>query len=171
MSIALTMHRERQQRLARMHARTVPDTGINLRNGRTPPRLPPVQKGFPITAQFLMSYRFPFALVMADILSKASVMKRAPVTTDAIISATARQFGVSVDQIKSRIKTNTIVFPRQIAMFLAKDLAGKSLPEIGRRFGRDHSTVLHAVRKIRFLSTYPEVAYQISAIRNVLGVA
>ena len=46
-------------------------------------------------------------------------------------------------------RARTVVVPRQIGMYLAKKLTSRSLPEIGRRFGgRDHSTVLHAVRKI-----------------------
>ena len=49
----------------------------------------------------------------------------------------------------SNRRTRTIVKPRQVAMYLAKMMTPRSLPEIGRRFGgRDHTTVLHAVRKI-----------------------
>jgi chromosomal replication initiator protein len=50
-------------------------------------------------------------------------------------------------------RTANVVRPRQIAMYLAKTLTLRSLPEIGRRFGgRDHTTVLHAVRKIETLA-------------------
>jgi chromosomal replication initiator protein len=46
-------------------------------------------------------------------------------------------------------RARSIVMPRQVGMYLAKKMTSRSLPEIGRRFGgRDHSTVLHAVRKI-----------------------
>jgi chromosomal replication initiator protein len=56
------------------------------------------------------------------------------------------------DLLSSR-RTAVVVKPRQIAMYLAKTLTLRSLPEIGRRFGgRDHTTVLHAVRKIESLS-------------------
>ena len=56
------------------------------------------------------------------------------------------------DILSSR-RTAVVVKPRQVAMFLAKTLTMRSLPEIGRRFGgRDHTTVLHAVRKIEGLS-------------------
>ena len=55
------------------------------------------------------------------------------------------------DLLSSR-RTANVVRPRQIAMYLAKMLTPRSLPEIGRRFGgRDHTTVLHAVRKIEAL--------------------
>ena len=57
--------------------------------------------------------------------------------------------GVSLSDLKSRRRTAGVVKPRQIAMFLAKDMTNQSLPDIGRRFGgRDHTTVLHAVHKI-----------------------
>lgn len=56
-----------------------------------------------------------------------------------------------VDLLSDR-RTHKVVLPRQVAMYLAKTLTLKSLPEIGRRFGgRDHTTVLHAVRKITAL--------------------
>ncbi|MBA8899254.1 chromosomal replication initiator protein [Phyllobacterium sp. P30BS-XVII] len=61
----------------------------------------------------------------------------------------ARHYNVSKQDLLSNRRTRTIVKPRQIAMYLAKMLTPRSLPEIGRRFGgRDHTTVLHAVRKI-----------------------
>ena len=64
----------------------------------------------------------------------------------------ARHFNVSKADLLSSRRTRTIVRPRQIAMYLAKVLTPRSLPEIGRRFGgRDHTTVLHAVRKIESL--------------------
>lgn len=61
----------------------------------------------------------------------------------------ARHYNVSKVELLSDRRTRTIVKPRQIAMYLSKVLTMRSLPEIGRRFGgRDHTTVLHAVRKI-----------------------
>ena len=64
----------------------------------------------------------------------------------------ARHYNVSKADLLSGRRTRTIVRPRQIAMYLAKVLTPRSLPEIGRRFGgRDHTTVLHAVRKIEGL--------------------
>jgi chromosomal replication initiator protein len=60
----------------------------------------------------------------------------------------ARQYNVSRSDLLSSRRTANVVRPRQIAMYLAKTLTLRSLPEIGRRFGgRDHTTVLHAVRK------------------------
>jgi chromosomal replication initiator protein len=65
----------------------------------------------------------------------------------------ARHYNVSKTDLLSNRRTRTIVKPRQIAMYLAKVMTPRSLPEIGRRFGgRDHTTVLHAVRKIEDLA-------------------
>src|SRR3954447_17464451 len=64
----------------------------------------------------------------------------------------ARQYNVSRSDLLSSRRTANVVRPRQVAMYLAKTLTLRSLPEIGRRFGgRDHTTVLHAVRKIEAL--------------------
>ena len=65
----------------------------------------------------------------------------------------ARQYNVSRADLLSSRRTANVVRPRQVAMYLAKILTLRSLPEIGRRFGgRDHTTVLHAVRKIENLA-------------------
>ncbi len=73
------------------------------------------------------------------------------------------------DILSSR-RTATVVRPRQIAMYLAKSLTLRSLPEIGRRFGgRDHTTVLHAVRKIEgMVTTDQELAGEIDHLKRML---
>jgi chromosomal replication initiator protein len=66
-----------------------------------------------------------------------------------IIRIVAEHSGITKQDILSSRRTANVVLPRQVAMYLAKTLTLRSLPEIGRRFGgRDHTTVLHAVRKI-----------------------
>ena len=71
------------------------------------------------------------------------------VKIDDILRIISKHFGVSRGDILSQRRNRSIVWPRQIGMFLAKSLTARSLPEIGRRFGgRDHTTVLHAIRKI-----------------------
>ncbi len=71
------------------------------------------------------------------------------VKIDDILRIVSKHFGVSRGDILSQRRNRSIVWPRQIGMFLAKSLTSRSLPEIGRRFGgRDHTTVLHAIRKI-----------------------
>jgi chromosomal replication initiator protein len=64
----------------------------------------------------------------------------------------SRHYNVSRSDLLSARRTANVVRPRQVAMYLAKTMTLRSLPEIGRRFGgRDHTTVLHAVRKIEHL--------------------
>lgn len=66
-----------------------------------------------------------------------------------ILNVVAGHFNLSRSEFLSRRRTKNLVFPRQIAMFLAKELTIWSLPAIGRKFGgMDHTTILHAVRKI-----------------------
>ena len=71
------------------------------------------------------------------------------VTIDSIQKAVAEQFGLRVTEIKAKNNSRAIVYPRQIAMYLAKHLTEASLPEIGRQFGgKHHTTVMHSVDKI-----------------------
>ena len=71
------------------------------------------------------------------------------ITFDAIQKAVAEQFGLRVTEIKQKSNSRAIVFPRQIAMFLAKQMTEASLPEIGRQFGgKHHTTVMHSIGKI-----------------------
>jgi chromosomal replication initiator protein len=82
----------------------------------------------------------------------------------------ARQYNVSRSDLLSSRRTANVVRPRQVAMYLAKVLTLRSLPEIGRRFGgRDHTTVLHAVRKIENLvGNDSALAEEIEALKRQL---
>ncbi len=84
--------------------------------------------------------------------------------------AVSRHYNVSRTELLSNRRTRTIVRPRQIAMYLAKVLTPRSLPEIGRRFGgRDHTTVLHAVRKIEGLSESDKIlAREIELLKRLI---
>jgi chromosomal replication initiator protein len=71
------------------------------------------------------------------------------VTIESIQKSVAEQFGLRLVEIKAKNNARAIVYPRQIAMYLAKHLTEASLPEIGRQFGgKHHTTVLHSVEKI-----------------------
>ncbi len=82
----------------------------------------------------------------------------------------ATHYSVSRADILSSRRTATVVKPRQVAMFLAKQLTLRSLPEIGRRFGgRDHTTVLHAVRKIEGLcASNPSLREELELLKRML---
>lgn len=80
--------------------------------------------------------------------ASAAAAARRP-SIEQIQRACAAHYGVSRSDILSAGRTKDIVRPRQVAMYLAKTLAQRSLPEIGRRFGgRDHTTALHSFQKI-----------------------
>src|ERR1700720_3376117 len=96
----------------------------------------------------------PVTLEMAEREVRDLVRPQEPkrIKIEDIQRVVARQYNVSRSDLLSSRRTANVVRPRQVAMYLAKTLTLRSLPEIGRRFGgRDHTTVLHAVRKIEAL--------------------
>lgn len=71
------------------------------------------------------------------------------VTIDAIQKGVAERFNIKQSQLKEKSNTKKIVYPRQVAMYLVKELTDASLPEIGRAFGgKHHTTVIHSINKI-----------------------
>jgi chromosomal replication initiator protein len=74
------------------------------------------------------------------------------ITIDQIQRKVSDYFGIKLSELKAKNRTKAVAFPRQIAMYLCRQLTHASLSEIGRAFGgKDHTTVLHAVDKIRSL--------------------
>jgi chromosomal replication initiator protein len=114
----------------------------------------------------------PVTMEMAELAVRDLVRPQEPkrVKIEDIQRTVARHFNVSRSDMLSSRRTANVVRPRQIAMYLAKTLTLRSLPEIGRRFGgRDHTTVLHAVRKIESLSdTDKALADEIEALKRML---
>lgn len=97
----------------------------------------------------------PLSLETAEQAIRDLIRMREPkrVKIEDIQKLVASHYSISRPDILSSRRTATVVRPRQIAMYLSKVLTLRSLPEIGRRFGgRDHTTVLHAVRKIETLA-------------------
>jgi hypothetical protein len=88
-----------------------------------------------------------------------------------IIKETASAHQMGVADMLSQSRRREYVLPRQIAMYLAKTMTDQSLPEIGRRMGgRDHTTILHGVRKIRaLLDTDRMVAARVAGLRRAIG--
>lgn len=84
--------------------------------------------------------------VIRDLLQGAEPRR---IKIEDILRIVSRHYGVSRSDLLSQRRHRSVVWPRQIGMYLAKQMTQRSLPEIGRRFGnRDHTTVLHAIRKI-----------------------
>jgi chromosomal replication initiator protein len=103
---------------------------------------------------------------LADIL-RASDRK---VTIDEIIRKVADHYNLRLSDMLSPRRARSVARPRQVAMFLSKMLTSKSLPEIGRRFGgRDHTTVIHAVRRIEELKAIDnQIAEDVELLRRML---
>lgn len=83
-----------------------------------------------------------------DILPNLGEQDKPAVTIEIIQRHIARHYSLKLSDLKSRNNTQKIVAPRQIAMYLARTLTEASLPEIGRKFGKHHSTVMHACNKV-----------------------
>ncbi|MDC9701605.1 MAG: chromosomal replication initiator protein DnaA [Alphaproteobacteria bacterium] len=80
----------------------------------------------------------------------------------------AKHFNISRQELISSRRSRAIVYPRQICMYLAKTMTDRSLPEIGRRFGgRDHTTVLHAIRKIENMKQDEVISRKIDLLRQM----
>jgi len=126
--------------------------------------------------QLLVQHRFSEGPVNMDAVEKmlghlvqASEQRR--VRVEDIQKVVSRHYNVSKNDLLSNRRTRVIVRPRQIAMYLSKILTPRSLPEIGRRFGgRDHTTVLHAVRKIEsMLKEDPKLAQEIELLKRLIN--
>jgi len=92
----------------------------------------------------------PITLEMSkDILKDILVDKSREVTVEDIQKTVAHHFNIKVSDIRSAKRLKALILPRQIAMYLSRQLTECSYPEIGERFGgKDHSTIIHAIRKI-----------------------
>lgn len=92
------------------------------------------------------------------------------VTIEEIQRKVAEHYNIRLTDMSSARRSRQVARPRQVAMYLAKLLTPRSLPEIGRRFGgRDHTTVMHAVRQIeRLIVEDPQIADDVAALRRKL---
>jgi chromosomal replication initiator protein len=86
--------------------------------------------------------------VLADLYPVRASQRPAPLTVEAIQEITAAAFGLSLEELLSSSRATRLAWPRQVAMYLAREHTGETLPAIGARFaGRNHTTVLHACRR------------------------
>jgi len=113
----------------------------------------------------------PITLAMAkDNLKDILVDKRKEITVELIQKNVADHFNLKVADLKSDKRLKTFVQARQVAIWLCRDLTSASYPDIGSRFGgKDHSTVIHATKKIdRLMGEDPQLASMIETIRNTI---
>ncbi len=84
-------------------------------------------------------------IVLRDLLGT----KKRVITIEDVQEAVATRFHVKIHDLKSKRRTKTLVYPRQIAMYLSRELTNASYPEIGRDFGgKDHTTIIHAWKQV-----------------------
>ncbi len=103
--------------------------------------------------------------ILKDVFSQTRV-----ITVDKIQNVVSNYFNIALSEMLSQRRSRPLARPRQIAMYLAKKMTSRSLPEIGRRFAnRDHTTVIHAVKTITRLSEQDdEMKKNISQIKSLL---
>ena len=92
----------------------------------------------------------PITLDMArNVLKDILIEKNRELSVEEIIKKVSQHYGIKISDIKSSKRLKTVVLPRQVAMYLSRQLTSSSYPEIGDRFGgKDHSTIIHAINKI-----------------------
>jgi len=118
--------------------------------------------------------RQPVDLSLAEIVLKDLMPdgNASQITAATIMAQTAQYFSLTVDDLCGGSRSRVLVTARQIAMYLCRELTDLSLPKIGQQFGgRDHTTVMHADRKIRTLmaekrSVYNQVTELTTRIRT-----
>ena len=103
--------------------------------------------------------------ILKDVFSQIRV-----ITVDKIQNTVSNYFNIPLNEMLSQRRSRPLARPRQIAMYLAKKMTTRSLPEIGRRFAnRDHTTVIHAVKTITRLSEQDdEMKKNINQIKSLL---
>jgi chromosomal replication initiator protein len=118
--------------------------------------------GKPVTAE-----------VAEEAIGNRSAVGDRRVTIEEIQKKTSEFYKLDLREMQSTRRARQVARPRQVAMFLARELTSRSLPDIGRRFGgRDHTTVLHACRRIEALRKMdPLLQQEVDFLRNVLGRA
>ena len=105
-----------------------------------------------------------------DVLSDLLRTNERKVTIDEIQKKVALHYSIKLSDMSSIRRAKQVVLPRQVAMYLAKKLTTFSLPEIGKNFGgRDHTTVLHAVRKVEeLIDTDANIAEDVRLLTQIL---
>lgn len=114
----------------------------------------------------------PVTLAMArEVLKDILVEKNRDISIEEIQKVVAAHFSVKVSDLKSPKRLKALVLPRQIAMYLSRQLTSSSYPEIGERFGgKDHSTIIHAIKKIeRQMEEDFHLRSLINTVRNGLA--
>ena len=162
-----------RQRIAALPAVEVPEAVIDYLAARITRNIRELEGALNKLLAYAALTGVPITLALAE--ERLADMVRGAhrrVTIDEIQRAVCAHYRLDRAEMGSKRRVRTVVRPRQIAMYLAKELTPRSYPEIGRKFGgRDHSTVIHAVRAIESLrATDADIDADIAAIRRQLAV-
>ena len=124
-----------------------------------------------ITAHVNLVRREPTLEAAQELLQDLLRANERRVTIDEIQRRVAEHFNIKMAEMTSARRARIVARPRQVAMYLAKQSTQRSLPEIGRKFGgRDHTTVMHAVKKIEELTRADRaLAEDVELLQRMLG--
>ena len=113
----------------------------------------------------------PITIEMAEkAINDISAQKEKVISADYIQDVVAKYFNINKKDLKSSKRSNDIAYPRQIAMYLCRNVAQMSLPQIGKDFGkRDHTTVMHACNKIdQEIKQNQNTKLIVESVKNIL---
>ncbi len=113
----------------------------------------------------------PITIELAEkVINEFKVANEKVISSEYIKETVSKYFNIDKDALSSDKRSNDIAFPRQIAMFLCRDIANMSFPKIGEAFGnRDHSTVMHAYRKIeKEIREKPNTKLIVESVKNII---
>lgn len=105
-----------------------------------------------------------------DVLKDILIERNRELSVEEILKKVSSHFNIKISDIKSAKRLKAVVLPRQIAMYLSRQLTSSSYPEIGERFGgKDHSTIIHAIRKIeKLMENDFQIRSTIESLKNEL---
>lgn len=123
----------------------IEDAGIDLKRKLIPPKTPPTPpiEKLPEVLEYHIAY---CKVTITTLKHEHKTLKINP-----ILRAVSAYYCITIPEIKSIGRRNSVVRPRHVAFYIASRYTGLSIAAIGRRFGRDHTTILHAVRKMEEL--------------------
>ena len=108
------------------------------------------------------------AIILKDFIEKEKTRKK--ITIDEVKNCVCRKYGVTIGQILSPERTQSIVTPRQLAMYISRKFTTRSLPEIAKEFDKSHATIIHGVKNItNRLDVDPELKQNLEEILDELG--
>lgn len=170
MSLDLATATRRAQFGKRMPATPLPIVSgpIQFELPQAPPKRP--NTSIPISAKF-GSWRVTCEMRPAELLPPAPPSEPRPprITIERIQHIVAHHYNMTADELCSDRRTADVVRARHIAMYLATTMTKRSISEIGRRFERDHTSVIAAVRKLeRWISKNPQFAEEIKSVRETI---